>query len=651
MQAKVPVVSDFRYLGIHLNTSGNRRAATLDSRAERACAQLVRAARAAAAPKSKANNIRVKIQAGALYGIEGTDYTDKQIARLSAKTIDVFKKRNNRYDLDWWYATCSHGPDLDMALQIFVRRVIGFRRAYAKQPYQQTKLRNIIRLYARDGRSTKWLHNEDDVPGHEPAPHPSSGSTKVWRAAIAPMGPIGLMIQSRYMIGAKVDACFRIWQPNEVALSITETPYQHLQPLIIEAGQRARTAARCGTKTINQGLKEIDLHVTRKAMKELSDEDQEMLRTVHSGGGFSMHELKATGAVSHSTCNYCRAEVADIDHILWQCPHFHSQRTAIDEKLANIDCRLISRALRRGYAPTMQCDADATYWGCKVDAVQAVCEDIKKMLGSRRDMELAVAAKLQEAMQEGMNARQLMAKLRGAFGTGGEPAFPFQVEGATPEQPNSYIDGGLICPSTQWWALGGFGVWWPNQVADENYLQEMPQEQGQETYAFQDITEHGIGLWGKMVGQRNSSTRMEIVASIIVLTRATPITIASDSKAMIDKAMRLKEAATKLNDDPQAAWWPLRNPMGKPWGLQADGDLWKLMWEALLTRGPHAVTWVKVKGHAKAEHIKAGIATQAGKEGNDWADYYATRGISEHDHVAVKWPSGSRPGRMTTRSL
>lgn len=80
--------------------------------------------------------------------------------------------------------------------------------------------------------------------------------------------------------------------------------------------------------------------------------------------------------------------------------------------------------------------------------------------------------------------------------------------------------------------------------------------------------------------------------------------------------------------------------MGKAWSLQPDGDPWKLLWEGLLSRGPDSVTWQKVKGHAKGEHIARGEATEETKNGNVWADHYATKGITLHDGQAVqlaKW--------------
>ena len=64
------------------------------------------------------------------------------------------------------------------------------------------------------------------------------------------------------------------------------------------------------------------------------------------------------------------------------------------------------------------------------------------------------------------------------------------------------------------------------------------------------------------------------------------------------------------------------------------------MWEGLLTRGPQTVTWEKVKGHATAKHIEQGLATEETKDGNDWADHCATKGIEQHQHGATqlaKW--------------
>ena len=51
------------------------------------------------------------------------------------------------------------------------------------------------------------------------------------------------------------------------------------------------------------------------------------------------------------------------------------------------------------------------------------------------------------------------------------------------------------------------------------------------------------------------------------------------------------------------------------------------MWEATLIRGPKAHCITKVKGHATAEDVDSGVATQRDKDGNDEAYDCATKGV------------------------
>eukprot|EP00969_Alexandrium_andersonii_P088816 3918987-Alexandrium_andersonii.AAC.1 len=45
------------------------------------------------------------------------------------------------------------------------------------------------------------------------------------------------------------------------------------------------------------------------------------------------------------------------------------------------------------------------------------------------------------------------------------------------------------------------------------------------------------------------------------------------------------------------------------------------------SKGPEAVRATKLKGHAKAEHVAAGLLTDFQRVGNEWADAMATRGV------------------------
>lgn len=70
-----------------------------------------------------------------------------------------------------------------------------------------------------------------------------------------------------------------------------------------------------------------------------------------------------------------------------------------------------------------------------------------------------------------------------------------------------------------------------------------------------------------------------------------------------------------------------RRPRWKPWSLQVDGDLWQILWTAIIPRGSKAQTFVKVKAHAKQIDIDEGRASEDSKRGNDNADSAAIRAI------------------------
>ena len=139
-----------------------------------------------------------------------------------------------------------------------------------------------------------------------------------------------------------------------------------------------------------------------------------------------------------------------------------------------------------------------------------------------------------------------------------------------------------------------------------------------------------------MKGQFSSSTRMELGAWVMALTRNVPVHMGTDSESMRRKAMKMIELADAWTTDDRPGWWLKKNPFRKPWGLQPDGDLWELAWNAVLQRGPEAQTLSKVKGHATQSQVDEGVVAAEDKEGNDWADDFANRGAGQHQVHALK---------------
>lgn len=155
--------------------------------------------------------------------------------------------------------------------------------------------------------------------------------------------------------------------------------------------------------------------------------------------------------------------------------------------------------------------------------------------------------------------------------------------------------------------------------------------------------EEGTSQWNSIPGQRCDSTRVELAAAIVAMMRNGTVHIGIDSAAMLSKARKLIQVAIEWCTDSQPDWLPKRNPCKIPWGLQTDGDLWLVYFEAILARGPGSNKLYKVKAHATAKDIREGEANHVDKIGNDKADDAATKGIehlngmSKHVLEAINW--------------
>ena len=48
----------------------------------------------------------------------------------------------------------------------------------------------------------------------------------------------------------------------------------------------------------------------------------------------------------------------------------------------------------------------------------------------------------------------------------------------------------------------------------------------------------------------------------------------------------------------------------KPWDLQKDGGVARLLLQFIMSKGPRTVNFTKVEGHVEQAHVEAGIVTQ-----------------------------------------
>ena len=67
-----------------------------------------------------------------------------------------------------------------------------------------------------------------------------------WDANLEARGPVGLLISAILWHGLKIDKDFKVWQDKEEAVDILQTPYQSLQPQLMQMAARPRAKAVCG---------------------------------------------------------------------------------------------------------------------------------------------------------------------------------------------------------------------------------------------------------------------------------------------------------------------------------------------------------------------------------------------------------------------
>jgi len=658
IDANIQMVDDLRYLGAHITTTYDCISGTLDDRINKAITQLQRLRFCPASTETKIKAIATKIYAGALYGIEATQLGPAKIAKLSAAVIDTFKSRNNSHNANRFYATLTPAKnDLDPAAQILARRVMQVRRTCAKKPGAEEKFKRTIKKYAaihkdQQGRWPRWyMPNDSEDTGETFAwpseqPHPSTQEyDKHWNKCICPLGPTGLLIEAALWHGLVIDDQLVLRQKAEQPIDILKVPYQNLNMLTLHAAAVARGRAEWGrntSSTIVKECREIDRDATL-VDPQMEQMAKGIVRTTQMGSQMHKCGISKFNQDIIKACPYCEEDECTSDHLRWKCKYFDEKRRQIDEDIASIPAQWLPMNIRSGIAPAMRIDGKATYWGKNFD--DTLSDKTMKLLGL--DVELHEQGKKEDDTKANkdaleiinnyenrwMNARQVLLKYKMPHGSGTNPQFPTrsQIEGNMQHRDQDFFvdiygDGSLTDPTSWWAALGGFGTWMPKWCSAD----------------ATEPSQNETSLFGAAVGQTGSSTRMELMAWLSVLAMPIRSNYATDSAAMLGKARRLIEAAAKQEENRATASESgarmaaqtqdssrsgMKNPFGKPWAVQTDGDLWEQAWAAVTKRGATNQRLRKVKGHATKDDVDAGRATQEDKHGNDMSDENADKGV------------------------
>ena len=220
-----------------------------------------------------------------------------------------------------------------------------------------------------------------------------------------------------------------------------------------------------------------------------------------------------------------------------------------------------------GLPPALQCTEAAAYWGQKVETN---CGEMQKMLGQLDPgpQQPDQRQHWHAAQANGLNIRQYMDQAKQAQQEMHMPPKPSRVEQEPPENINVYSDGAVKIPSCQQLAIGGFGIWWPNQGQHEEHQQQQqqpqqqPQQEEQQTQLmYSETWNGGKAEWAPMKSMWQSSTRAELAALVIATSRNLAIHIGIDNAAVVNKARILIELARGFEE--KQTRYPAK-PLRKP---------------------------------------------------------------------------------------
>ncbi|CAE8633519.1 unnamed protein product [Polarella glacialis] len=127
---------------------------------------------------------------------------------------------------------------------------------------------------------------------------------------------------------------------------------------------------------------------------------------------------------------------------------------------------------------------------------------------------------------------------------------------------------------------------------------------------------HALNFSLALEGWAQTNNRAELMAVIQTIEQeGRPLEIRTDSRQVHNGALF------------HIASW-----RESGWRHVSNADLWQRLDKALSLRCKDSVRFVKVKGHATARHVRAGVVSQFDKLGNDAADKLATNG-ADLNHV------------------
>ena len=400
LDVPIPVCQQSRDLGAHIDTTRRRNGTTLTQRMDRATEQC------RAHSQTPGRTIqRYRLAVGkyipmALYGCESTPANRTSLQKLSGAILALLMGQKAEtanhlrcVTLAFHAYAAGNVVTADPLHHVFVRRVMGLRRAMVRQPDRVVRMQRIYQHYAtaqRDGTSlgdSAWVM---------PMPRVTTKIRSKWTWNTRPYGPVGLLLETCSQRGTARTEDFAIVSHDMPPLLIPLDPIQLLRAQtwrlcavsdfrVVASNRQAFQGSRFFDKApslqllrrrpqapeplqgpVSRGAQikhdqrvaqctKAGLALDHNAAMRIYPEHPkaDLLRALLAGAIWSPSKLAKAGYATTSKCFFCDEPHADHDHILWRCPCSASERYADPDAATVVQWhRALPRPLREyGWAP------------------------------------------------------------------------------------------------------------------------------------------------------------------------------------------------------------------------------------------------------------------------------------------------------------
>jgi len=347
INSTIPVITNTRDLGSHINTTHRMVAPTATARIHHATTTTLKIRHTSYSYIQKARLINLAAISSATYACEAMPLPHNSIQRLTTAITNTIAPPSKRASAAMVFATVDTTISTDPQAAILSKRVSTLRRIHDKHPHlRQTIQANYDAYQALGHKATKTqqldIYNSHVTAVQEgflkPFAHAFNATsttgttTTTWKFKHNyTKGPIGLLLDSVAKHGAAIDAAFTIHQHHEAPLHTITAPWQSLNSLTVAITKRLRLAHAGTTRTQLAHTPEIDSTILTSSLKQQTPDQRRWLTTVTNLGRWNDDTIHHINQDHDDMCQYCHNHLGTLERTIWQCPTFQRARATLPD--------------------------------------------------------------------------------------------------------------------------------------------------------------------------------------------------------------------------------------------------------------------------------------------------------------------------------